>query len=135
VARRQQGVAGDLEGVTGKVPGKGERAGAHRNGGSMVRQEESSGTAALAGGEGAPVVVVKCDEVLQLEKGKGVRKLQKNYEDWRLGKELTGEWRMVAVLGQNSSEGGASGGRRRWCGRGERWGEVWRSIGGPERSG
>jgi hypothetical protein len=38
VARRRQGVAGDLEGVTGKVSGKEERAGAHRNGGSMVRR-------------------------------------------------------------------------------------------------
>jgi hypothetical protein len=65
VARRRQGVAGDLEGVTGKVSGKEERAGAQRNDGSIV----------LAGGEGAPVVVVRCDEVLQLERGKGVRKL------------------------------------------------------------
>jgi hypothetical protein len=37
VAQRRQGVAGDLEGVTGKVPGKEERTGAHRNGGSTVR--------------------------------------------------------------------------------------------------
>jgi hypothetical protein len=66
VARRWQGVAGDLEGVTGKVPGKEERAGAHRNSGSTVRREESFGTAAFTGGEGAPVVVVQCDEVLQL---------------------------------------------------------------------
>jgi hypothetical protein len=38
VARRRQGVAGDLEGVMRKVPGKEERAGAHRNGGSTVRR-------------------------------------------------------------------------------------------------
>jgi hypothetical protein len=75
-AQRRQGVAGDLDGVTGKVPGKEERAGAHHNGGSSVRREESSGTAAFTGGEGAPVVVVECDEVLQLRRGKGVRKLQ-----------------------------------------------------------
>jgi hypothetical protein len=31
---------------------------------------------AFVGGEGAPVVVVECDEVLQLGRGKGVRKLQ-----------------------------------------------------------
>jgi hypothetical protein len=55
VARRWQGVAGDLEGVTGKVAGKEERAGAHQNGGSTVRREESSGTAAFADGEGALV--------------------------------------------------------------------------------
>jgi hypothetical protein len=72
----EQGVAGDLEGVTGKVPDKEERARAHRNGGSTVRREESSRTAALTGGEGAPVVVVGCDEVLQLGRGKGVRKSQ-----------------------------------------------------------
>jgi hypothetical protein len=75
VAQRRQGVAGYLEGVTGKVPGKEERAGAHQNGGSTMRQEESSGTAAFTGGEGALVVVVGCDEVLQLGRGKGVRKL------------------------------------------------------------
>jgi hypothetical protein len=34
------------------------------------RWEESSGTVVLAGGEGAPVVVVKCGEVLQLGRGK-----------------------------------------------------------------
>jgi hypothetical protein len=61
---RQQGVARDLEGATWKVPGKEERAGAHRNGGSTTRREESSGTAAFASGEGAPVVVVECNEVL-----------------------------------------------------------------------
>jgi hypothetical protein len=51
-------------------------------------------------------------------------------EDWRLGEELTGEWRTVVVLDRNSSEGGASGGWRWWSGRGERLGEVWRSRGG-----
>jgi hypothetical protein len=39
VARWRQGVAGDLEGATGKVPGKEERTGAHRNGGSTVSRE------------------------------------------------------------------------------------------------
>jgi hypothetical protein len=47
------------------------------SGGAAGRREESSGTTAFAGGEGAPVVVVECDEVLQLGRGKGVRKLQK----------------------------------------------------------
>jgi hypothetical protein len=56
-------------------------------------------------------------------------------EDWRLREELTREWRTVAALGQNSSEGGASGDRRQWSGCGERLGEVWRLRGGPERSG
>jgi hypothetical protein len=69
VARRRQGVAGDLEGATGKVPSKEERAGAHLNSRSTVRREESSGTAVFSGGEGAPMVVVECDEVLQLGRG------------------------------------------------------------------
>jgi hypothetical protein len=55
--------------------GKEERAGAHRNGGSTVRQEESFGMEAFSGGEGALVVVVECDEVMQLGRGKGVREL------------------------------------------------------------
>jgi hypothetical protein len=60
VARRWQGVAGDLEGATGKVSGK----------------EESSGMMAFTGEEGALMVMVKCDEVLQLGRGKGVGELQ-----------------------------------------------------------
>jgi hypothetical protein len=55
VAQRQQGVTGDLEGVTGKVPDKEERAGAHRNGGSTVRRRKRRPAAAFIGGEGAPV--------------------------------------------------------------------------------
>jgi hypothetical protein len=58
------------------VSGKEERAGAHRNGGSTARREESSRTAAFTGGEGAPVVMVRCNEILQLGRGEGVRKLQ-----------------------------------------------------------
>jgi hypothetical protein len=57
VAQRRQGVAGDLEGVAGKVPGKEERTGVHRNGGSMVRRCKRRRAAAFIGGEGAPVVV------------------------------------------------------------------------------
>jgi hypothetical protein len=71
VARRRQDIAGDLKGVTGKVPGNEERVGVHRNGGSTTRREESSGTAAFAGEEGAPVVVVERNEVLQLVRGQG----------------------------------------------------------------
>jgi hypothetical protein len=70
------------------------------------RWEESSGTAAFAGGEGAPVVMVKCDEVLQLGRGMGVRKL---HEIARIGD-----------LGRNSP------------GNGRRW---WRSVGIRAREG
>jgi hypothetical protein len=50
--------------------------------------------------------------------GQGGEKIVRNCEDWRLGEELTGEWRTVAALGRNPSEGGAYGGRRRWSRRG-----------------
>jgi hypothetical protein len=56
VARQQQGVAGDLEGVTGNAPGKEERIGAHRNDGSTVRRCKRHRVAAFVGGEGAPMV-------------------------------------------------------------------------------
>jgi hypothetical protein len=56
VAQRRQGVAGDLEGVTGKVSGKEERTGAHRNGGSTMRRCKRHQAATFVGGEGAPVV-------------------------------------------------------------------------------
>jgi hypothetical protein len=75
VAGRWQGVARDLEGVTGKVPGKEERTGAHRNGRSTVRRCKRRRAAAFVGGEGAPVVSGGGDEVLQLRRGEGVRDL------------------------------------------------------------
>jgi hypothetical protein len=53
------------------TPGKLSGGGTYPNGGAAGRWEESSVTVAFAGGEGAPVVLVKCDEVLQLERGKG----------------------------------------------------------------
>jgi hypothetical protein len=40
VARWRQGVVGDLEGATGKVPGNEERAGKHWNGRSTVRRHK-----------------------------------------------------------------------------------------------
>jgi hypothetical protein len=70
VARRRQGVAGDLEGVTGKVSGK-ERAGAHRNGGSTVRRCKRRRAAAFDDGEGAPVGGDGGCGVLQHRRGKG----------------------------------------------------------------
>jgi hypothetical protein len=75
VARRRQGVARDLEGVTGKASGKEERTEAHRNGGSTVRRCQWRRAAAFVGGEGSSVVAGVAEEVLQLERGEGVRKL------------------------------------------------------------
>jgi hypothetical protein len=57
------------------TPGKSGGGDAYLSDGSAGRREESSGTAAFAGREGAPVVVVECGEVLQLGRGKRVRKL------------------------------------------------------------
>jgi hypothetical protein len=74
VARRRPGVVGDLEGSTGEVPGKEERAGAHRNGVPTVRQRKRRWAAAFNGGGVAPVVVDERGEVLQLEGDPGVRR-------------------------------------------------------------
>jgi hypothetical protein len=65
VAQRRQGVAGDLEGATGKVLSKEERAGAHRNGGSMVRRRKRRRAAVSNGGGVAPMVVDVQGGVLQ----------------------------------------------------------------------
>jgi hypothetical protein len=64
VARQRQGAAGDLEGVTGKAPGKEERTEAHRNGGSTVRRCQRRRAAAFIIGEGSPVVAGVAEEVL-----------------------------------------------------------------------
>jgi hypothetical protein len=45
---------------------------------------------AFTGGEGAPVVVVECEEVLQLGRGKGVRKLQEIARIGGLGRSSPG---------------------------------------------
>jgi hypothetical protein len=42
-----------------------------KSGGAAGRQEESSGMAVFTSREGAPVVMVKCDEVLQLRRARG----------------------------------------------------------------
>jgi hypothetical protein len=98
VARRRQGVARDLEGVTGKVPGKEERTGAHWNDGSTMRRCQRRQAAAFIGGEGDPVVAGEGDEVLQLGRGEGVRDLQ----------EISG----IGRLGRSSPGSGGDGGAR-----------------------
>jgi hypothetical protein len=75
VAQRRQGVAGDLEGVTGKVLGKEERAGAHQNGGSTVRWRKRRRAAAFGGGGVAPVVIDVRGGVLQHRCGRGKLRL------------------------------------------------------------
>jgi hypothetical protein len=112
VARWRQGVAGDLEGVTGKVPGKEEGAGAHRNDGSTVRRCKRRRATAFVGGEGATVVAGRGDEALQLGRCEGVRDLQEISE--------------ISSSGRNSP---GSGGRRR-CSTGIREGEGLPVAGG-----
>jgi hypothetical protein len=58
------------------VPGKEERAGAHRNGGSTVRRRKRRRVVAFVSGEGAPMGGDGGCGVLQHQRGKGVRKLQ-----------------------------------------------------------
>jgi hypothetical protein len=67
VARWWQGVARDIEGATREVPGKEERARAHRNGVPTVRRCKRCRAAMINGGGIAPVVVNERGEVLQLE--------------------------------------------------------------------
>jgi hypothetical protein len=71
VASWRQGVAGDLEGSTGEVPSKEERAGAHRNGVPTVRRRKRRRAAAFNSGGVASVVVDERGVVLQLEGDRG----------------------------------------------------------------
>jgi hypothetical protein len=135
VARRRQGIAGDLEGVTGKVPSKEERAGAHRNDGSTVRRCKRRRAAAFVGGEGAPVVTGGGDETLQLGRGERVRDLQEilGIDSSRRSSPGSGGRRRCSI-GIHKGEG-VVGGRRRRSGCGERWGSSGAREEGSERSG
>jgi hypothetical protein len=84
VAQQRQGVAGDLEGVTGKVPGKEERAGAYRNGGPTVRRHKWRRAVVFVGGV-APVVVDVRGGVLQHRCGRGKLRLAPIWEMVKLG--------------------------------------------------
>jgi hypothetical protein len=99
-----------------KVPGKEERAGAHRNGGSTVRRRKRRRAVVFVGGEGAPVGGDSGCGVLQHRRGKGVRKLQKIAGIGSSGSG--GRWRCSA--GIHEGEWAASG-RRRRSGCGELW--------------
>jgi hypothetical protein len=95
VARRRQGVVRDLEGATGKVPGKEEGAEAHQSGVLTVRRCKRCRATAFNGGGVAPVVVDERGGVLQLEGDPGVRR-RRSIEEW------------------SSSEGALTEGGRRW---------------------
>jgi hypothetical protein len=135
VARRRQGVVGDLEGVTGKVPGRKESAGAHRNGGSMVRWRKRHRAAVFVGGEGAPVGGDGGCGVLQHRRGKGVRKLQEIAGIGSSGRSSPGsDGQRRCSAGIREGEW-AAGGRRRRSECGERWGGSVARDEGSERSG
>jgi hypothetical protein len=63
------------------VPGKEERAGAHRNGVPMVRRRKQRRAVVFNGGGVAPVVVDEGGWVLQLEGDPGVRR-RRSIERW-----------------------------------------------------
>jgi hypothetical protein len=135
VAQRRQFVAGDLKGVTGKVPGKEERAGAHRNGGSTVRRRKRRRVAVFIGGEGAPVGGDGWCGVLQHRRGKGVRRLQKIAGIGSSGRSSPGSggrWRCSARIHEGEW---AAGGRRQRSRCGERWGGSGAREEESERSG
>jgi hypothetical protein len=117
------------------VPGKEERAVAHRNGGSTVRRRKQHWAAAFIGGEGAPVGGYSGCGVLQHRSGKGVRKLQENTGIGSSGRSSPGSggWRRCSA-GIREGEW-AAGGRRRRYGCGERWGGSGTREEGSERSG
>jgi hypothetical protein len=121
VARRRQDVAGDLEGVAGKVPGKEERAGAHQNGGSMVRRCKRCRVAVFIDGEGASMVTGGGDEVLQLGRGEGVRKLQEIAGIGSTGRSSLGSGGQRRCPAEIHEGEGAANGRRWRSGCGERW--------------
>jgi hypothetical protein len=121
-------VAGDLEGIAGKVLGKEERTGAHRNGGSTVRRCQRSQAVAFVGGEAAPVVAGGGDEVLQLRRGEGVRDLPEiSGVPWGLAP--IGGWHPAANRARRSRATCAARARAGRTERGER--EL---TGGPRHS-
>jgi hypothetical protein len=116
VARRRQGVAGDLEGVMRKAPDEEERAGAHRNGGLTVRRRKWRRAAAFVSGEDAPVDGDGGCGVLQHRRGKGVRKLQEIAGVGSSGRSSPGSggwWQCSAGIHEGEW---AAGGRRRRSG-------------------
>jgi hypothetical protein len=61
---------------SGVSPGRWGGGGAHPNSGTAERRRRGLGAATFVSGEGSPVVAGVVEEVLQLGRGEGVRKLQ-----------------------------------------------------------
>jgi hypothetical protein len=124
VARRQQGVVGDLEGDTGEVLGKEERAGAHRNGVPMVRRRKRRRAMVFNGGGVAPVVVDEGGWVLQFEGDPGV-KMRRSIEGRSSseGRSPEGRWTAVTIGRSPARRKGSGGGKPvRWTPG--RWGRA-----------
>jgi hypothetical protein len=115
--------------------GKSGGGGTYPSGGEAWRWEESSGTEAFASGDGAVVLVVECNEVLQLGRGKGVRKLQEIARIGGSGRSSPGHgrwWQRSARMRAREGLPVAGGGGPSVGSGGERCGAL---EGGPERSG
>jgi hypothetical protein len=127
-ARRRQGITGDLEGGTGEVSSRKERAGAHRNGVLTVRRRKRRRAAAINDGGVAPVVIDERGEVLQLEGDPTVRR-QRSIEEWSSSE---GAHRRGADDGDARTESSAEEGLR-WRKTGEE--DVWAMGMSARRSG
>jgi hypothetical protein len=116
------------------VSDKEERAGAHRNDGSMVRRCKRRRAAAFVSWEGAPVGGDGGCGVLQHRRGKGVRKMQEitGIGSSRRSSPRSGERRRCSA-GIHEGEWAVGGWRRR-SGCGERWGGSGAQEEGSERS-
>jgi hypothetical protein len=110
VASRSQGVAGDLEGATGEVPGKEEGARVHRSSGPTVRRRKRRWAAVFNGGGVAPVAVDECGGIRQLEGDQGVRRRQ-SIEEWS---SSVGAHRKGTDGGDTQTESGVEEGLRWW---------------------
>jgi hypothetical protein len=99
------------------VPGKVERAGAHRNGGSTVRRRKRRRTVVFNGGGVALVVVDVRGGVLQHRCGRGKRDLAPIRGMVKLGGRSPERGKTAAALGKIRREGEASGGQRQRYGR------------------
>jgi hypothetical protein len=100
------------------VPSKEERAGAHRNGGSIMRQHKRCRAAVFNSGGVAPVVVDVCGGVLQHRCGRGKRDLAPIWERRSSKGRSLERGKTAEALGKIRHEGEASGGRRQRFGHG-----------------
>jgi hypothetical protein len=127
---RQQDSPESTSGAPGCRRAGGGGGGAHPNGGTAERQRRGLGAAALVGGEGSPVVTGVVEEVLQLGRGEGVRKLQEIPGIGSSGKSSPGRGERQRRSTEIHEGEAGSGGRRWWSGCGE-----WRGGSSARESG